>query len=175
VASINSSDRPANDELERERAARQAAERAVRDVREQLQQARNALEAKYCLAYCAAVAYLDGKGGLAQFDDARVLREDVQALMRRVKVRVDPGLATGEGRFGVALTVKRKDGSRLQAVTDMPRGHPSRPLPRASRVQKFMQCAEPVLARGKANCVVEAVDGLEDIADLRNLTAMLCP
>lgn len=40
--------------------------------------ASDGLEAKYRLEYCAAVALLDGMSGMAQFEDERVLREDVQ-------------------------------------------------------------------------------------------------
>ncbi|CAN7767861.1 MmgE/PrpD family protein [Caballeronia sp. LjRoot31] len=140
-----------------------------------LQQAANGLEGKYCIAYCAAVAYLDGAGGLAQFDDARVQREDVQALMKRVNVRVAPHLASGAGRFGVELTIRRRDGTTLAAQVELPRGHPHRTLSSAALLRKFTDCATPVLGTERTTEVAGIVAALEDLADIRQLSALLQP
>lgn len=138
-----------------------------------LERARNGLEAKYCLAYCAAVAFLDGRAGLAQFEDARVVRDDVQDLMRRVHVHAEPHLATGGNRFGVELRITCLDGTELYAEAELPRGHPLRPLPEPLLRRKFTDCITPVLGPARAEPVVRAVAGLEDLPDIRQLTELL--
>lgn len=140
-----------------------------------LQQAANGLEGKYCIAYCAAVAYLDGAGGLAQFDDGRVRREDVQALMKRVNVRVAPHLASGEGRFGVELTIRRRDGTTHAAQVVLPRGHPQRTLSADALLRKFTDCASPVLGEQRSAEAARLVDGLEAVGDIRQLSELLRP
>lgn len=130
-------------------------------------------EAKYSLAYCGAVALLDRAGGLAQFDDGRVARPDVRDLVERTTVRASPEMASGEGRFGVLLSVLLRDGRRLEASVELPRGHPRRRLGAAQLGEKFRECAGPVLGDSRAESAVIALELLADASDIRPLIALL--
>ncbi len=135
--------------------------------------AKDSLAAKYCLEYCAAVALLDGRGGMAQFEDERVLRDDVQALLARVSVRGDRRMVQGAGRFGVKLEVRLHDGKVLESRLEVPRGHPERPLAREALVAKFLECAGGVLGDARAREAARCLASLDEVDDIRSLTGLL--
>jgi 2-methylcitrate dehydratase PrpD len=129
--------------------------------------AADGMQAKYCLEYCAAVALVDGHAGLAQFEDSRVAREDVQSLLRRVRVASDAAMASGEGRFGVEMRVRLDDGRIIQAALDVPRGHPRRPLEPDRMLAKFLECAAPAVGEARAREAANALQRLQDLPDLQ--------
>lgn len=139
------------------------------------QAAADGLQAKYCLAYCAAVALLDGKGGLAQFEDERVGRADVQQLLDRVSVKADSAMASGGGRFGVRLSARMRDGRTLTTSLDLARGHPDRPLEMDQLIAKFLECSIPVLGEARAKQAVSRLQELERLERLEPLIEVLCP
>jgi 2-methylcitrate dehydratase PrpD len=128
--------------------------------------AADGLQAKYCIAYCAAVALQDGAGGLAQFEDERVKRADVQGLAARVAVRADATKASGAGRFGVTLVVHSRGGATRTAALELPRGHPRRPLDAAALVAKFVECAGPALGEARAREAAARLQRLESLPSL---------
>ncbi len=138
-------------------------------------QAADGFQAKYCLPYCVAVALLDGCGAIAQFEDSRVARDDVQRLMQRVRVTADDAMAQGEGRFGVELRTTLRDGRVLVESLDVPRGHPGRPLSQAELGTKFMGCVAPVLGEAQAARALSAIGELERLDGISALVELLCP
>ena len=138
-------------------------------------QAADGFQAKYCLPYCVAVALLDGCGAIAQFEDSRVARDDVQRLMQRVRVTADDAMAQGEGRFGVELRTTLRDGRVLVESLDVPRGHPGRPLSQAELGTKSMGCVAPVLGEAQAARALSAIGELERLDGISALVELLCP
>ena len=138
------------------------------------EQAKDGLQAKYCLKYCLAVALLDGLGGLAQFEDSRVVQPDVCALMSRVSMIEDATMASGAGRFGVALELTMRDGTQFSTAFDLPRGHPQRPLDLERLEAKFYECATSVIGSSQASAVIEYVKHIDDLKSLEPLVQALC-
>lgn len=135
--------------------------------------AADGLQARYSLEYCAAVALLDGRAGLAQFDDGRVRRADVQELTGRVRVTPSAAMASGGGRFGVELTVRLADGSSRSTRLEMPRGHPGRPLGDEGLLAKFMDCAAGCVGEARAREAAGLLHRIETLPNLQPLTALL--
>ena len=133
-------------------------------------QAADGFQAKYCLPYCVAVALLDGCGAIAQFEDSRVARDDVQRLMQRVRVTADDAMAQGEGRFGVELRTTLRDGRVLVESLDVPRG-----LSQAELGTKFMGCVAPVHGEAHAARALSAIGELERLDGISALVELLCP
>jgi 2-methylcitrate dehydratase PrpD len=132
-------------------------------------------QAKYSHAYCAAVALLDNRGGLAQFADERVRRDDVQQLVRRTRVRADPRMTQGGGKFGVEMKVTLADGRVLETSLEVPRGHPTRPLEADRRLDKFLECAVPVIGEAKAREAATRIEAVETLRCLDPIVAALTP
>jgi 2-methylcitrate dehydratase PrpD len=139
------------------------------------ERAATGLQGKFSMPYCVAVALLDRTVGLAQFDEARVHRPDVQALMPKVRMFVHPEQTTRESlptRFSeVAITLA--DGRRLSRRIRHAKGQPHNPLTDEELTVKFQDCAARVLSRETTDRVLATVDALPSVADVSVLARML--
>jgi 2-methylcitrate dehydratase PrpD len=115
------------------------------------------LEGKFSLQYTAASALLDGKVGIRTFTDARLARADMQDLLARFEVRLDPAIS---GRFEdmhVLLRVELDGGRVLETRCDGPRGKwGTPPISEAEHLVKVRDC----LATRLEPAAVEGVIGL---------------
>jgi aconitate decarboxylase len=130
------------------------------------------LEGKFSLQFTAASALLDGKVGIGTFTDARLERGDMQDLLGKFEVRLDPSIP---GRFEdthVLLRVELDGGRVLETRCDGPRGKwGTPPISEAEHLVKVRDC----LATRLGPDAVEAVIGLArqidtlDAAGIRQL------
>ncbi len=115
------------------------------------------LEGKFSLQFTAASALLDGKVGIATFTDARLESADMQELLAKFEVRLDPSIP---GRFEdthVVLRVELDGGRVLETRCDGPRGKwGTPPISEAEHLVKVRDCLATRLEPDK----VEAVIGL---------------
>jgi 2-methylcitrate dehydratase PrpD len=115
------------------------------------------LEGKFSLQYTAASALLDGKVGIRTFTDARLAKADMQDLLTKFEVRLDPAIS---GRFEdmhVLLRVEFDGGQALETRCDGPRGKwGTPPISEAEHLVKVRDC----LATRLEPAAVEAVIGL---------------
>jgi 2-methylcitrate dehydratase len=117
--------------------------------------------------YVAARVLLDGAIELTDFDSGRVAEPAARALTERVHVRFDPALQEAyPDEWPHRMTVVLRDGSRL--VTE------SRKPPGGERAaEKFLKLSEPVLGKDRARQIVDLVERLDRIADVRELACAL--
>jgi aconitate decarboxylase len=115
------------------------------------------LEGKFSLQYTAASALLDGKVGIRTFTDARLASADMQDLLMKFELRLDPEIP---GRFEdmhVLLRVELDGGGVLGTRCDGPRGKwGTPPISEAEHLVKVRDC----LATRLEPAAVEAVIGL---------------
>jgi len=83
---------------------------------------RTGLEGKFSLQYTTASALLDGRVGLDTFRDARLLRPDMQDLLGRIALRVDPAIPGRFEEMHVVLRVELDGGRVLESRCRAPRG-----------------------------------------------------
>ena len=134
-----------------------------------------ALQGKFSMPYCVAVALLDGTVGLAQFTDERVRRADAQTLMPKVRMVVHPEQTTRDclpTRFS-EVTITLRDGRRLQRRVGHAKGQPQNPLTDAQLTAKFRDSAARVLPAKRVEAVLAAVQSLETLADVGDLARLL--
>jgi 2-methylcitrate dehydratase PrpD len=104
---------------------------------------RTPYQAKFSMAYCVAVALQEGRAGLEQFSGDRFGASGVQppglaSLVARTRVRVASDLTTKyPSAWPARVTLTLRDGSRLQEVSDYPRGTPENPIDRQALETKF--------------------------------------
>jgi aconitate decarboxylase len=128
------------------------------------------------VAYCAAVAIVDGDAFLDQFTIQKVQDPRVQKLLERSVVSVDPevdrmGL---EKRDRTTLTIVLKDGSRYETTKDFAKGHPSNPMSREEVLKKFRTLGGKVLDEKRLEKIIKSIDtieGMEDVARIGRLMA----
>ena len=121
-------------------------------------------EADHSLPYLVAVALLDGEVTPAQYAPERIVREDVQTLLRKVTVRPDDTLSQ---RFPAAIPCRLRvflTGSRvLHLEQEDYAGFSTRPFTWEQAVAKFERLASPYAEQELHQAIVEAVAHLETI------------
>jgi len=136
---------------------------------------KNELQAKFSMEFCMAILVLERRAGLTEFTDAVVNRPDVQAMIERVEFHVHPEAeAAGYDKMTTILEIERTDGSTITGRADFGKGSPANPMSYDEVAQKFRGCAE--FGRWPAantTRIIETVRRLEQLPDVRSLTALL--
>jgi 2-methylcitrate dehydratase PrpD len=129
--------------------------------------------AKLCIPFVMATELAYGGVGPEAFAGARLTDPATHALAARIRVVQDdnPDVnALWPQRFAIRL----KDGWAWDRVVDRAIGHPDNPIPRAAQLAKFRRSwALAPRPLADADAVVRAVDALDALADVRELTALL--
>jgi 2-methylcitrate dehydratase PrpD len=132
---------------------------------------KTALEAKFSIPFCMAIAVLERKAGIAQFTDRKVRDQKVVDLMKRVTLYVDDELEVlGYDQVRSRIRIKLKGGRTIEGRADVARGHPEKPMSWGELGEKFRACADLVLPPAKADEAIHIVGQLET---LRSLTPLL--
>jgi len=131
-------------------------------------------QADHSLPYLLAVALLDGDVMPAQFDPDRIIKPDVQRLLKKVSVRPNHEYTEQyPSKMPVKLTVRLQDGKVIEhEVQDYP-GLASHPFTWEDSVEKFDKLVAGRADEGLCREIKEAVRSLENIKvrDLMNLLA----
>jgi 2-methylcitrate dehydratase PrpD len=127
-------------------------------------EARDSHEGQYSLIYCLSVALLDGRMGLRQMTDERVRAQDVQTLMRRLRI-VPPPDGPVERRPKERVTIHLKNRQSYSAEITRPRRIDNREDLEA----KFLTCVQESLSLESAARVRDTVLNLENLADIAKL------
>jgi 2-methylcitrate dehydratase PrpD len=135
---------------------------------------KTALEGKFSIPFCMAIAILERKAGIAQFTDRKVREPKVVELMKRVTLTVDQELeALGYDQVRSRVRIKLKDGKTIEGRADVARGHPLKPMSWAEIGEKFRDCAELALSRKEAERAIELVASLDRLRSILPLTRAL--
>jgi 2-methylcitrate dehydratase PrpD len=128
------------------------------------------LQSKFSIYHAAAVAYLDGRAGIAQFTDERAAMADVVALRGKIEARIDESLEKDQA----AATLITATGERIETRIEHASGTVANPMSDRAIEDKFMANAAPVIGSERAQQVVAAawaLDGLVDVRDIVKLCA----
>lgn len=131
-------------------------------------------EADHSLPYMAAAALLDGAVTPAQYRPERIVRNDVQELLRKVTVRPVKELsARFPQEMPCHLTITLKNGQSYTAEKRDFQGFYTRPLTWEQARQKFELLAAPFAGDELRTAIAETVERLEqyNIAQLTSLLA----
>jgi len=128
---------------------------------------RTPYQAKFSIAYCVAVALLDGCVGLEQFSPERLGDPAIAALLERTQVVVADDLtAKYPAAWPARVTLTLPDGAKVTGSSDYPRGNPENPVSTAQLEEKFRLLVVPRLGGAIAERAIEAVQSLETRADI---------
>jgi 2-methylcitrate dehydratase len=130
-------------------------------------------QADHSLPYLLAVALLDGQVMPAQFTPERILRRDVQQLLRRVEVRPAADLtARFPAEHACRVRLRLAGGVTLAAEKSDYHGFLTRPMSWERAQQKFERLTTQAVEPEQAAELAEAVSALDEL-ETRELTAML--
>jgi 2-methylcitrate dehydratase PrpD len=133
---------------------------------------RTPYQAKFSMAYCVAVALLEGRAGLEQFSAGRfdgrgVTPPALASIVERTHVAVAGDLtAKYPAAWPARVTVTLRDGTRLCDASDYPRGSPENPIDRRELEEKFTALVAPRFGPDAATRAVAFIDGLREAPDV---------
>jgi 2-methylcitrate dehydratase PrpD len=132
-------------------------------------------DAQMHIGYSIAVAMLDRAASIAQYAPDRINSDDVWAFLPRVDVRHDASIDTlpRQEQLRARMSVTLTDGTVLECEVPAPRGHHTRPLSNGDIVDKFRALTADLVDAVRRDAIENAVLGIEDMADARELTALL--
>ncbi|MCF0254248.1 MAG: MmgE/PrpD family protein [Duodenibacillus sp.] len=125
-------------------------------------------EAKFSLPFCIAIALLKGSVTLANFSEAVRTDPEVLALARRIQVVEDPEATARFPARQAEVTIAFKDGASISAKT-LSACDEAEP---AQIIAKF-EDAVPFYSPEKRKAIVDMVTRIEDLPNIKLLTAML--
>src|SRR6266704_2943339 len=115
-------------------------------------------EADHSLPYMIAVALLDGEVSPAQYTPERIMRQDVQALLRKVTIRPNDEMSKRfPAEMPCHITIDLKDGQTLSLEKQDYEGFYTRPMSWEKVVAKFERLAAPLTDATRHAAIVETV------------------
>jgi len=128
------------------------------------------LEGKFSIEYAMALCLTQDRITLADFSDAAVQRPALRALFPQVyRHPIDKQ----ENVCPNTVEVTLKDGRKLSETRLMPMGSKAAPYPTSQYWEKFEDCVEGLLSTEQAAALRTALEGLPQLADVRQITACL--
>ena len=133
--------------------------------------ATNELEAKFCPAFMVSAIALRRKAGVAEFNDAFVQSEVVQAMMRKVTRVLDTDIeAQGWEKIRSTVEVDLADGTTLvQQADERYRGGPDLPFTHEELFEKFSDCAALLFDASAIKHIFELAEAVDELPRLSEL------
>jgi 2-methylcitrate dehydratase PrpD len=134
------------------------------------QEPQDGLQGKFSIYHAAAVALIDGAGGMRQFSDEAVRQPSVIALRRRVEAVVDGAIHEDQAR----VVITTSGGGRVERFIEHAVGGIERPMSDADLTAKFTDLVELIIP-GQVQQLSDLcwnVERLSDIAVLAGAARM---
>lgn len=132
----------------------------------------NDYDARFSVPYVVAAGLIAGKLGLAELEERALRDPQILALASKVDYEIDPGSGFPQHYSG-ELIVRLADGRERRHREQVNRGAADRPLTNADIIAKFMENAGLAIPERRAHEIRNAVLSLEELADVRDLEALL--
>jgi len=133
------------------------------------------LEGKFSMPYTIARALIDDNIGLDTYTDKFVQDAKAQELTRRVTMYVHDGIERTwkGGSRPVHVRIRLRDGRVLERQVDISKGNPEVPMTAQELSRKFEDCACQSLAPADMTAATKAVDTIETVRSICDVTAHL--
>lgn len=130
-------------------------------------------EADHSLPYMVAVALLDGDVSPAQYKPERIVRDDVQRLLRTVTIQPDEAMSKRfPAEMPCSIQITLKDRRILSIEKHDYEGFYTRPMTWEMAIDKFDHLAAPYTDAKQRMSIIEAVAQLET-REVQQLTRLL--
>ena len=134
------------------------------------------LEGKFSLRFCLTCILFRRRAGITDFSDEFVIVPEVQEMMKRIKIFLDPEIeAKGYAQILCRVEVRLKDGRILEKDSGPYKGGPDNPLSEEELDEKFNSCAGLALPEKKVFQALHLLKEIEKLPDIRFLIPTLLP
>ena len=146
-------------------------------IAEPAEQKRNpstVVDMQFSMPFGVAVAVLHGQAFFTEYAEGMAARPEVKEIMAKVECVTDPALdALYPRQWPAWVEITIKDSRTLKATTDYPKGDPENALTWDELKAKFSALSEDVFSAERQGEIISAVERLEDLSDIRELTQLL--
>lgn len=132
---------------------------------------RTGLEAKFSTYHCVAVGIIDGTAGEAQFSDERATDREVIGLRDKVTLIENPEMRKDEA----IVEVRLKDGRVLKEHVEHAVGTQLNPMSDEQLNRKFREAASFTLPQEKIEALLDLIWHFEELPNLKEVAASICP
>lgn len=130
--------------------------------------------ADHSLPYCVAVALIDGKVGLEQFDEERINDAYLQNFLKKIKVeRNQEHNKMYPDSFPCLIKIKNKKGETFSKTVTFPKGHPKNPLTDKELETKFNSLNNGLIRSERVDKVLNMIWNLDKQKNICNLLALM--
>ena len=134
----------------------------------------NGLQGKFSMPYLLARAIIDGRLFLDAFTDSAVKDKNVLRLAEKIQMHLDPDLQpSAQGSRPCKVTIRLRDGRSFSRQIDYAKGSCEAPMSDEELKQKFIDCAREALDDSTIERIIEYVEHLETLEDIRPMCKLL--
>jgi 2-methylcitrate dehydratase PrpD len=129
---------------------------------------------QFSVYYALAIQLVRGRNVAADYSEETLRDPAVAEMATKVRLEVDPHIdSLFPGKIGGRVTIVMKDGQRFSQTVEDCRGTPGNPMTEEERLEKVRGVASLVMASEKVERLIETVNDLERVADLRDVARLL--
>ncbi len=134
-------------------------------------------QARLCIGYVVARALQDGQLGVGDFTPDARSDPDTLVLARKVSIARDDN-PDPNALAPVSVTVRLSDGRVFERTQTLIYGNPAKPMTREAHLAKFRtnwSSGAATLPAENAETLIERVDNIDAVADMREIVALMVP
>ena len=136
-------------------------------------QPKDLMAAQYSIPFCVALSlYYDPKDP-ESFTEKRISDEKILAMMRKVRLRVDPEIEEKGWDRAARVTLSLRDRSRPSVLVVHFKGTPHNPMSPSELEEKAKNLTRHILSEKKLERLIETVQNVEKLDDITKLTRPL--
>ena len=140
---------------------------------EQKHNPQSVVDAQFSMPFGAAIAIVYGRASLEEYTEDNLRRPEIKELMAKVRCVQDPSLdACYPSQWPSWVEVETRDGRRLRAEVQHPKGDPENALSWEELKDKFRDLTRSVISYARQHDIINTVEGLESLGDVRVLAKM---
>ena len=137
---------------------------------------RNMLGAKFSIPYAVAAALVLGRTDTGAFEERVLDDEQIRAVAKRIDIAADGEMTLKRTDYPTAhVRIGLHDGRVLSKSTGVVRGDAANPVSTDEVEAKFLSLTSGPLGERRALEVIEAVEKMDLLEDVRGLSALLVP
>jgi 2-methylcitrate dehydratase PrpD len=132
------------------------------------------VDAQFSMPFGATVALLYGKAGLKEFQLSTIQSKPVRDMMRKVECIVDPELdRTFPKQWRATAEILTEEGKSYSTTVEYPKGDPENPLSWEEMKERFHDLTGQIMKKEQRLKIVEEVERLDGIRDMRKWSSLL--
>lgn len=132
------------------------------------------LQGKFSVQYVVAAALATGGVTLGDFTPEALSRPEIRRLLDRTQAEAFPPEEYGPDHFAGEVVLRSSDGTELRRRVEKARGRGADfALADHEIVTKFRGCVAPVLGDARTDAILDAVNSLDTMGDVRELVSTI--